>query len=215
MRIRYPLWCSFILTIFLITATGCGILIPDRQPRPAASPTPSVTPNSAVGGSGVVISPIPTSNQTPTKMPTSTPTPNRTPTQTPTSTPNPTPSTQGPYVVKQTRSLGGETISGEVCSLTDPFQVTVVSPKVTFLFNFIPAAADHGQWTYAYNISQAGETHDAKGNYTIRDAGGDGTLVLSMTGSDGVAFKGFAGPMPISYGFNLVPSLAVSCPKSH
>ncbi len=117
----------------------------------------------------------------------------------------------GPYVVKQTRSLGGETIGGQVCSLTAPFSVAVKAPAIGFAFGFVPAAADHGSWTYAYNIKKAGETHSASGTYTIAQAGKDGTLTLTMKGRDQVAFKGFSGPFPVNYSFNLVPSGNTPC----
>jgi hypothetical protein len=128
--------------------------------------------------------------------------------------PTPTPSPDVPagraYVVKQTKTLGGEVISGAVPCLTAPFAVTSVTPKVTFVFQFIPAAALKGAFTYAYSIPSAGETHSAIGSYTISEQK-DGTLVLSMTGRDAVAFPHFNGPFPVNYSFNLVPSGPSAC----
>lgn len=112
----------------------------------------------------------------------------------------------GPYLVKQTMSLGGETIQGQVCSLSKPFIVNVTTRKVAFVFNFVPADAVHGAWSYAYNIASAGETHSASGTYTVGLPAKDGSLTLSMTGVDNVAFKGFSGPFPVRYQFSLVPS---------
>jgi hypothetical protein len=115
-------------------------------------------------------------------------------------------------LVKQTETLGGEKISGFVCNLTQPFSVTVAAPAVTFVFSFLPAAADHGRWNYAYSLPKAGESHDAKGAYTIRQASEKGVLVLAMTGSDHVVFHGFDGNIPSRYQFNLVPTADVPCP---
>ena len=128
---------------------------------------------------------------------------------------SPTPSPElvtlgGPYVVKQDMSLGGETIGGQVCSLTRPFVVAAQTPKVAWNFAFVPADAAHGAFTYAYNIASAGETHSASGTYTI-GAGAEGTLVLTMIGVDNVAFKGFSGPFPINYHFKLVPTPVAGC----
>jgi hypothetical protein len=119
---------------------------------------------------------------------------------------------QGPYVVKQIETLGHESIAGYVCSTTNAFIVNVAAPKAAFVFNFMPQAADHGTWTYAYSISSAGETHDASGNYKI-SPGEDNKLQLTMTGSDHVTFKGVDQKFPVNYKFDLVPSENTSCPN--
>ncbi len=117
----------------------------------------------------------------------------------------------GPYVVKQIETLGGEAISGTVCSLTQPFSVLSVTPKVTFTFGFVPKDAQHGAVSYAYSIPAAGETHDAKGTYTLAPVGSSGTLELSLVVSDHVVFKGFDGNIPNRYKFDLVPDSNASC----
>ena len=118
----------------------------------------------------------------------------------------------GPYVVKQIETLGGETISGFVCSLTAPFAVNAATSKAAWVFGFVPRDASHGQVTYAYSIPSAGEAHNATGTYTISPPAEDGTLVLSMTVSDHVTFHGFDGNIPLSYKFDLVPTAGVTCP---
>jgi hypothetical protein len=118
----------------------------------------------------------------------------------------------GAYVVKQTESLGGETISGFVCSRTAPFGVSARTSKVAWVFGFVPRDATHGQVTYAYSIPSAGEAHDATGTYTLSSAAADGTLLLSMAVSDHVTFKGFDGNIPLHYQFQLVPSESAPCP---
>ena len=120
----------------------------------------------------------------------------------------------GPYVVKQIESLGGEVISGQVCSLSVPFFVNSATSKVAWVFNFIPKDANHGILTYAYSIPSAGESHNATGSYTISPPDKDGTLHLSLSVSDHVTFKGFDGNIPVSYKFDLVPSGSTSCPPT-
>jgi hypothetical protein len=135
-------------------------------------------------------------------------------TPTPTQTPTPihTPGAGGPYAVEQTHSLGGEKISGIVCDLVKPFLVNSTTPKVTFNFVFVPAGVNRGKVTYAYTIPSAGESHDAAGTYTIQPLAGTVKLVLSLTMTDHVVFKGFDGNFPIQYSFNLVPGSNIPCP---
>ena len=117
-------------------------------------------------------------------------------------------------MVKQTETLGGEVISGIVCRLTQPFFVNSVTPKVAFVFVFNPQDKAHGAVTYAYSIPSAGETHDAKGAYTISppaSPGPDGTLTLSLSVSDHVVFRGFDGNIPLKYHFDLVPAESAPC----
>ena len=117
----------------------------------------------------------------------------------------------GPYVVQQIETLGGEAISGVVCSLTQPFAVVSVTPNVTFTFNFFPLDAQHGNVTYAYSIPKAGESHDASGTYSLKPVDKGGTQQLSLSVSDHVVFKGFDGNIPNRYKFNLVPSASTPC----
>jgi hypothetical protein len=124
----------------------------------------------------------------------------------------PVPNPGGPYAVKQVMSLGGETISGFVCSLTQPFIVNAATSKVAWVFNFVPQNANQGSVTYAYSILSAGESHNATGKYTISAPDKDGTLHVSLNGSDQVAFNKFNGKFPFSYRFDLVPSGNTSCP---
>jgi hypothetical protein len=118
----------------------------------------------------------------------------------------------GPYVVSQIESLGGETISGEVCDIRAPFIVTSVTPRVTFDFKFSPQGVESGNLAYSYNIPKAGESHDATGSYTLSQAGTNGMLLLSLKVLDHVTFKGFDGKIPVIYKFNLVPDTSRPCP---
>ena len=120
----------------------------------------------------------------------------------------------GPYVVKQIETLGGEVISGTVCSVTQPFYVNSVTPHATFIFNFAPLNVAQGNVTYAYSIPSAGESHDAAGTYSLSPADSDGTLHLSLSVSDHVVFKDFDGKFPLHYKFDLVRSDTISCPQT-
>ena len=120
----------------------------------------------------------------------------------------------GPYVVKQVESLGGETISGIVCSSSHPFTVNAATSKVAWVFVFLPENAGHGNVNYSYSIPSAGEAHTASGKYTVSPPDKDGTLHLSLQVSDHVTFKGFDGNIPVSYKFDLVPSGNTSCPPT-
>jgi hypothetical protein len=120
----------------------------------------------------------------------------------------------GPYTVKQIETLGGEAISGTVCSTSKPFSVLSVTPHVTFTFIFVPLDAQRGNVTYSYSIPSAGESHDAAGTYTLAGVDKAGTLQLSLTVSDHVVFKGFDGNIPNHYKFNLVPSGGPPCPAA-
>ena len=117
----------------------------------------------------------------------------------------------GPYVVKQIETLGGETISGSVCTTARPFSVAA-RQKVAWTFGFAPRTPTAGSVSYAYSIPSAGETHSAAGTYTISAPDHDGTLHLSLSVSDHVVFKGFDGRIPLRYKFDLVPSATTSCP---
>jgi hypothetical protein len=120
--------------------------------------------------------------------------------------------TSGPYAVKQIETLGGEKISGTVCSTSAPFVVAAATSKVAWTFGFLPTDADKGKVSYAYNIPSAGESHAASGTYTIAQPGADGTRRLSLQVSDHVVFKGFDGNIPLRYKFDLVPTGITGCP---
>lgn len=128
--------------------------------------------------------------------------------------PTPTPSPEGPsahaYVVKQTETVGNERISGSVCNIAKPFMVTSVTPKVTFVFVFVPREVLKGSVSYAYSIPSAGESHAATGTYTISE-GTSGILTLSLAVSDHVKFHGFDGNIPVRYKFDLVPTETARC----
>ena len=198
------------LILLLIATLSCTLL----SGTPTPTPGPAASGNGNSNGNSNPDKPAPTPT-VPTSTPSPSPTvPTRTPSPTPTSiTPTqiPLPSA-GPYVVKQIETLGGEVISGIVCNLTRPFSVNSNTPKVSFVFVFVPQDAGLGTVTYAYSIPSAGETHDAKGNYTLSSAGADGTLLLSMAVSDHVTFKGFDGNIPNHSKFDLVPTATATCP---
>lgn len=144
-----------------------------------------------------------------TPVPSASPTVTVTETETPTPTPRPG---NGPYLVKQTQHRGDEVITGVVCDLTRPFTVNVQTKPITFNWGFVPATDRKGAYSDAYSFPSLGETHDAKGNYTVTGPDPTGMLTLSMAGQDHVVFKGFDGNIPFSYSFGLVPVDQPGCP---
>lgn len=118
----------------------------------------------------------------------------------------------GPYAVKQVESLGGKSISGTVCSTASPFSVAARTSKAAWTFGFVPRDATAGSVSYSYSIPSAGESHQAKGTYTVSAPTTDGTLHVSLKVSDHVVFKGFDGNIPLVYKFDLVPAGGSGCP---
>ena len=154
------------------------------------------------GGAGSAPSSLPPV----TTAPPTTPPPT---TEPPTTVPSPT--YYGSYSVKQIVSLGGETISGSVCDVRQPFQVGAVAPRAAWSFMFVPDGAQDGHTgalSYAYEIPSAGESHVATGTYTLSDSDPDGIRHVALKVSDHVVFKGFDGNIPVSYNFDLVPTQA-------
>jgi hypothetical protein len=210
MKMLYPIWRAALPITLLVASMSCALGIPGGSASATATPSLSLrdgggsggtggSGGSGGGGTGAGGGSGSSNNGANLPVPKSLPAPEG----------------RGPYVVKQLYSLGRETIAGQVCSRTQAFSVTVNSPHVTFAQNFVPEGPSQGKWTYAYSIPSAGESHDASGGYTLSPTGGDGTLLLAMTGSDHVVFKGFNGNMAISYSFQLVPSDSTSCPAAH
>jgi hypothetical protein len=118
----------------------------------------------------------------------------------------------GPYEVKQLKSLGHEKISGRVCSVAEPFDVTFAAPAITFKMNFVPKDVSSGTLEYHYVLVRAGESHDAKGAYEIAQDVSARVLHLSLEADDHVVFKGFDGIFKNKYEFDLVPQGSGPCP---
>jgi hypothetical protein len=134
-------------------------------------------------------------------------------TQESTTTPDPTPPTGGPYIVKQTLNKGGETISGQVCKVTDPFVVHFVTPKVTFDTTYVPLSAMNGNYNYGYSFPSLGETDTGTGTYSLSKATDNSdALILNMVGNIHTVFKGVDTKIPFTYVFELVPSTQTTCP---
>jgi len=208
-HVKHSFWLSAILSLLLITTISCAFPLSTPVPTATATQAPPAASNGNIGGlagggskggsqggGNNGGSNGGSNNNQSASVPTT----------------GPTPPAHGPYVVKQTQNQGGESISGFVCRLTDPFTVNFVTPKITFNVLYTPENASQGKWTYAYSFPSLGETHDASGSYTLSPAGADGTLSLAMTGADHVVFKGFDGKMPFQYSFGLAPATNVPCP---
>ena len=212
MKIKHPFPLAISVSMILITILSCAAPT-TGQPSPTATPTPGGANDivgaggnaggNAGGGNGGNSGGGDSGGNGGSNNPGGNTIPN----------PNLPPDVQTTsYAVVQTMTLGGESISGGVCSLTQPFTVSFTTPKVAFVTAYVPTSASQGTWIYAYDISSAGETHNASGSYTISPPSPDGSLVLTMTGKDNVAFKGFSGPLPTHYSFKLVPSSTTPCP---
>ena len=108
-------------------------------------------------------------------------------------------------------NLGGETLDGLVCAINRPFSVHMDTPRISFDVGFMPVDKTEGNWSYAYNFPDLGETHDAKGSYTISAPAPDNTRNLKISGSDHVVFNGFDGPFPMNYTMQLQPVSGPAC----
>jgi len=211
MKIQHPLWHVITLVLVWLMVVSCILPLGGKPTATPALPSPHSTPGSSGtgksgdpgGGGDPAGNGGPGSNGGSLDQPA---------TQAP--TPIPTPVSGAPYVVKQIQTLGDETVSGEVCDPARPFVVTSTTPRISFKMNFVPQTPGGGNLTYAYSFPSLGETHDARGNYTLKPTGSGGTLLLSMTVSDHVVFNGFNGNKAISYTFDLVPSQNTVCPKN-
>lgn len=199
----YRFWLMF--CVLLLPALACSFPVSSVS---GAKATPVLGVNSGGANNGGA-NPAPDS-VTSTASPSPSPSPS--PTASPTPTFTPTPDQSSSYLVKQIITLGGESVSGAVCNLGQPFDVAYATPKVNFVTHYIPTGAFKGNWTYSYSIASAGESHDAVGTYTLAPADPPGVLLLTMSGSDHVVFKGFDGKVPSRYQFNLVPASVKTCP---
>ena len=199
------------ILIVLVALTGCQSSSTSGPTSSTTTTVGAVTPVVAGGGSaGVNDGATPRVSAPPvtTTPPVTTVAPTTTVADT-TTAPSGVP---GPYQVKQTRTLGHETISGSVCDVRRGFMVNAIAPAVSWNFVFTPTGPDGSQGpvtgtvAYAYNISSAGESHDATGSYAVSGADPDGTRHVSLTVRDHVVFHGFDGVIPVSYSFDLVPT---------
>jgi len=211
----------FVIFIFVLLSMSCALPFSQAQPTATATPTDTPQPNSPVqpqsagssggsqggGLSGSSAGGGASQGSNPSNPPSSATEPS--PSETPAT---PFANIGGPYAVKQIETLGHESISGTVCSVTKPFAVNAVAPEVAWVMYFIPKDANNGSIAYSYTIPKAGESHDAKGTYNISLVDKAGTLLVSLTVSDHVVFKGFDGNIPNRYKFDLVPTEATGCP---
>ncbi|MFN8638829.1 MAG: hypothetical protein U0360_05090 [Dehalococcoidia bacterium] len=205
-----------VLLLLVVLVLFLGLRAPTSLLGLRASPSAIARgggrPSSAGGGEGGGGA-APGDRLPPPPSGTPSPTSTASPTPTPTATPSPA---GGPYAVRQTESLGGERLSGDVICPGRAWQVSAVTPKVQFAFLFGPAREDSGtpggSMGYRYDIPSAGESHTAEGSYTLGPASPDGVVTVSIRGQDHVAFKGFDGNFPFRYRFDLVPLAQGVCP---
>ncbi len=197
------------LSVLVLTLLGCNLPL---------KPTPAPTATSASIGVGGNAGNGQQSTPTPPVTPTApTPTPRRTPTaQTPTlptptqptpPTPGPTPTVYlGPWEVKQTQVQGDERLSGVVCTTQLRFKVHSTTSTTSFDILFVPETYNSGEWSYFYVLSDLGENDLAYGNYSISEQAPDGSMTVTMSGTDNAKYNGGETNVPIHYTFALVPS---------
>jgi hypothetical protein len=190
--------------IALAALAGCGSSSSSAATTTTAATAAAKSPSGASGGGGGAGGGggTPSSHPTPTPAPTA----GTLPTSTEPDTSSPTAPGFGPYTVKQTQTLGGESINGQVCDVRIPFSVNAATSKVAWAFVFRPIGdGGTGNFSYSYNIPSAGESHQGTGSYKVSNSDQSGTRQVSLAGSDHVVFKGFDGNIPVRYKFDLVP----------
>ncbi len=113
----------------------------------------------------------------------------------------------GPYSAQTTMNLGGVTVSGTVCALDQPFEVTFTQTAIiTWAIQFVPADATQGTYSYSYSIADAGETATGEGTYVVSDAAADGSRALTFDGTQTNKFNGGSPTMQLHYTFGLTPT---------
>lgn len=115
------------------------------------------------------------------------------------------------YQAEKVMNLGGETISGDVCSVNQAFVITLDAGVFSFPITFTPESGSQGAYAYSYALGGVGETHNASGTYTISDAAADGSRRLVMDGSDCVKFNGFDQCINMHYEIGLTPAAPGTC----
>ncbi|MCC6805181.1 MAG: SH3 domain-containing protein [Anaerolineae bacterium] len=118
----------------------------------------------------------------------------------------------GPYTAQTTMNLGGVTVSGSVCTLEQPFEVTFTQTGIiTWVIQFVPADAAHGTYSYSYSLADVGETARGEGTYTVSEAAADGSRTLAFEGTQTNNFTGGGVTMQLQYSFGLSPAASGAC----
>ena len=118
----------------------------------------------------------------------------------------------GPYTAQTTMNLGGVTVSGAICTLGQPFEVTFTQTDIiTWVIQFVPADATNGTYSYSYSLADVGEAAKGEGTYTVSDAAADGSRTLTFDGTQTNTFNGGSPTMQLHYSFGLTPDTTGAC----
>lgn len=116
----------------------------------------------------------------------------------------------GPFSAQTIMDLGGVVVSGTVCTLDQPFEITFSQTEIiTWVIQFVPTGAAQGTYSYSYSLPDVGETATGEGTYTVSDAAADGSRTLTFDGTQTNTFSGGSPTMNLHYELGLVP--AASC----
>ncbi len=114
------------------------------------------------------------------------------------------------YEVVKVMDMGGETLSGTICALDQPFEVTMDTPRIAFTISFTPANTTNGSFEFAYDFPDLGESDSGGGTYVISNPAGDGSRTVTMNGTITTTFNGGGGTIPLHYEMGLSPSSSCS-----
>jgi hypothetical protein len=200
------------------TPITTGPQFPIPKPRPRWLPA-AIASGTAVIVAVVTVTLVTNNNDTPTTDPTAAPAstvsiePSVAPDTAPTtesSAPETTSTTLAIATYRVDTSIGEFTLQGVVCSLDQPFTVSVAAPDVAGNLTFTPTGGSGG--TYAGGASIGSGSFEWSGGYALVDRDGDSP---SVKADDGTTVLNPAGPVPGFWGgglgFPLVPD-ASACP---
>lgn len=117
----------------------------------------------------------------------------------------------GPYNAEKIMNLGGETLSGFVCALDQPFTISMLAGGRSFDIQFMPTDSTQGTFSYGYSVPEAGETVTAEGSYRVSEAAADGSRTLTLDGTQVNRFSGGSPTFHLQYSIGLTPQTTGSC----
>ncbi|MEO8394400.1 MAG: SH3 domain-containing protein [Chloroflexota bacterium] len=112
----------------------------------------------------------------------------------------------GPYSATKIMNLGGETVSGSICAVDQPFIVTIAPQGISFDMQFAPNDAAAGTYSYSYSGTGDGEKDTGSGTYSISDVASDGSRTLTFDGTQFSTFTSGSTSFNLHYSFGLTPT---------
>ncbi len=127
----------------------------------------------------------------------------------------PTPTPHGAatgYLVFKVMNLSDESLDGLLCTVDQPFDITMRMTTATTILHFTPTGAGGGTWAYQYDLALSNEHHDGSGIYRLSDAATDGSRIITMDGSEVVQTTRHSTTHAFHYviGLSLTPASACS-----